>query len=47
MSVTGEMYYLGQTHMSGLNLSHFLPAQALRRINIGKLYQGVSSEIAA
>lgn len=42
--MTEEIFYLAQTPMSGLNLSQFLPGQALRRVNIGNLCKDVSSK---
>lgn len=44
MAMTEEIFYLAQTPMSGLNLSQFLPGQALRRVNIGNLCKDVSSK---
>ena len=46
MDMMGEMFYLDQTYVSGLNLSQILPGQALRRVNTGNLYGDVSPEIA-
>lgn len=46
MNMTGEMVDLDRTYVSGMNLSQIPPGQALRRVNIGNLYEDVSSEIA-
>lgn len=46
MNMTGEMFDLDRTYVSGMNLSQILPGQALRRVNTGNLYEDVSSEIA-
>ena len=46
MNMMGEMFYLDQSYVSGLNLSQILPGQALRRDNTGNLYGDVSPETA-